>query len=333
MNRRTGWRTLVVTLAVIIALGATLLAVASRFWFERPEPVPSQPAVLRETVSSEETAALRETFPPAEGTVPPDPSLEPTPDPAPEPSLSELRITSGEVLDTYEDESVKIQLRRFEIGEGQARVTYFTAEAIVLDMNRLASGFAKDTFGRNIQERPSVMARRAGALLAVNGDYYGFRDDGVLIRNGLLYRDAPARTGAAFLSDGRMVIYDETGVSAEVLLAMGALHTVSFGPALLRDGEVQSDFPGGIRSLNPRTAVGMIAPGHFVFLVADGRSKGYSQGLTLSQLAELFQELGCTEAYNLDGGGTSTMVWRGEVTNYPQGRGAERASSDILYIK
>ena len=340
MNKRTDLRTLVVTLAVFGVLAAILLAVAHRYWFERPEPVPSQPAVAQNTLAPDINAGFWTTPPPepAPALEPsPEPTLEPTPEPAPKPTPEptprpEPRITGGVLLDTYEDETVTLQLRQFETGEGQTRVTYFTAEAIVSDMGRLASGFAKDTFGRNIQEKPSSMARRLGALAAVNGDYYGFRDDGILIRNGILYRDEPARDGMAFLADGRMTVYEETETSAEELLAMGAIHTFSFGPALLRDGEAVPLAAHGISGLNPRTAAGMIAPGHFVFLVADGRLKGYSQGLSIRELTEVFLELGCTEAYNLDGGGTSTLIWQNKLINRPQGRTAERASSDILYI-
>ncbi|MCL2030802.1 MAG: phosphodiester glycosidase family protein [Oscillospiraceae bacterium] len=329
MTKQTGLRALVIALAVLGVLAGTLLVIANRYWFEHPQPVPSQPVIERLTPAPlpRETEPPRETPSPHETASPPEPTPEPTPTPRPEPL-----ITGGVLLDTHEDDAVTVHLRRFETGEGQARVTYFTAEAIVLDMSRIGTGFAKDTFGRNIQERPSSMARRLGALLAVNGDYYGFRDDGIIIRNGTLYRDEPSREGMAFLADGRMMIYQEQDIPAAELLAMGALHTFSFGPALLRDGEAPDAYSHGISGLNPRTAVGMIAPGHFVFLVADGRLKGYSQGLTLRQMSELFAELGCTDAYNLDGGGTSTLVWREELANRPQGRTSERASSDILYI-
>jgi exopolysaccharide biosynthesis protein len=87
-----------------------------------------------------------------------------------------------------------------------------------------------------------------------------------------------------------------------------------------------------IQEDQPRTAVGVIDANHPVFVVVDGRSPGYSEGVTLTELAEILQDLGATTAYNLDGGGSSTMVFDGEVVNDPLGKGEERGVSDILYI-
>jgi exopolysaccharide biosynthesis protein len=98
-------------------------------------------------------------------------------------------------------------------------------------------------------------------------------------------------------------------------------------------GEVDNNF--GLRSIqgnNPRTGVGIIGANHFVFVVVDGRSSGYSRGVTMTEFAQIFKDLGATVAYNLDGGGSSTMYFNGELVNNPQGRGDERAISDILYI-
>ena len=76
----------------------------------------------------------------------------------------------------------------------------------------------------------------------------------------------------------------------------------------------------------------MIEPGHYVFVVVDGRADGYSAGITLPGLAELMQGLGCVVAYNLDGGGSATLYFNGEVVNHPVGTGEERGTSDIIYV-
>lgn len=139
-----------------------------------------------------------------------------------------------------------------------------------------------------------------------------------------------------------MKIYDETTTTAEKLLAAGVWQTLSFGPALVENGQV-ADFEGtisvdnnmgnhSIQGSNPRTGIGMIDENHFVFIVVDGRSSGYSKGMTLDEFAALFDSYGCTQAYNLDGGGSSTMVFQGEVINNPLGKHQERGTSDILYI-
>ena len=87
-----------------------------------------------------------------------------------------------------------------------------------------------------------------------------------------------------------------------------------------------------IQGRQPRTAIGMVAANHFLLVAVDGRSSGYSVGLTLPDLASLMQGLGCRVAYNLDGGGSTTMVFNGSLVNNPLGRGQECGTSDIIYL-
>jgi len=81
---------------------------------------------------------------------------------------------------------------------------------------------------------------------------------------------------------------------------------------------------------NPRSALGYFEPGHYCFILVDGRQPGYSDGLTLEDLSQVFYDLGCTVAYNLDGGQTAVMAFMGEETNIPYEGG--RQTSDILFI-
>lgn len=113
-------------------------------------------------------------------------------------------------------------------------------------------------------------------------------------------------------------------------------------PPLLTDGaiiagieDVEIDTNVGNHSIQgdqPRTGIGVLGDNHLVFVVVDGRSEGYSTGVTLTGLAEILQGLGATTAYNLDGGGSSTMFFDGALVNNPLGKNAERGTSDILYI-
>ncbi|WP_438495151.1 phosphodiester glycosidase family protein [Paenibacillus sp. IHBB 3054] len=211
------------------------------------------------------------------------------------------------------------------------------------EASSLRSAFADSSFGTNIIEDTSAIASSNNAVFAINGDYYGFREDGVIIRNGTVYRDDPVRDAMALFDDGTMKTYDEEEISSSDLLAQGATNTLSFGPILIQDGNIVSDFSSvkidsnfgnrSIQNANPRTAIGMIAPNHYVFVVVDGRSEGYSRGMTLAELADVMSDLGATEAYNLDGGGSSTMYFMGRVVNNPLGKNQERGVSDILYIK
>ncbi|MEV5029012.1 phosphodiester glycosidase family protein [Paenibacillus sp. LPE1-1-1.1] len=242
----------------------------------------------------------------------------------------------------YSSEDTTIQISKVETGSGSDKITYYVADVQLEQANLLQSAFAKNAFGRNITENTSTIAAANNAIFAINGDYYGFRDDGVIIRNGTLYRDEPTRDALALLSDGTMKSYNEEQLSSSDLLAEGVTQTYSFGPILVKDGTVVNDFDKvvidtnfGNRSIqgsNPRTGIGMIAPNHYVFIVVDGRKENYSKGMTLSEFAQVFKDLGATEAYNLDGGGSSTMYFMGRVVNNPQGKQQERGVSDILYI-
>lgn len=242
----------------------------------------------------------------------------------------------------YSSSKTNISIKKVEAGSGADQITYFVADIQLADAAGLQSAFADDSFGRNIIAYTSTIAEEKHAIFAINGDYYGFRNDGVIIRNGTLFRDEPTRDAMALLSDGTMQSYDEEELSSSDLLAEGALNTYSFGPVLVKDGEAVDDFTKisidsnfGNRSIqdsNPRTGIGMIAPNHYLFIVVDGRKSNYSKGMTLTEFAKLFADLGATEAYNLDGGGSSTMYFMGRVVNNPLGKSKERGVSDILYI-
>ena len=216
------------------------------------------------------------------------------------------------------------------------------ADITVSDATIVRSAFAGDEFGENIIANPSEIAQQAGAVLAINGDYYGFRDTGIVIRNGVAYRDKGARQGLACYADGSMRLYDETATTAARLVADGVWNTLSFGPGLVEGGAVIAGIDSveidtnvgnhSVQGQQPRTGVGVVAANHVLFVVVDGRSAGYSRGVTMTEFAEIFVELGATVAYNLDGGGSSAMVFNGSLVNNPLGKGQERGTSDILYV-
>ncbi len=242
----------------------------------------------------------------------------------------------------YKSDTKSITIKKMISGSGDDKITYFVADVQLKSSSDLKSAFAKNEFGNNIIEYTSKIASDNNAIFAINGDYYGFRNDGIVIRNGKLFRDIPAREGLALYKDGTMKTYDETTTSGEKLLSQGVTQTLSFGPALLQNSKAITDFGRtvvdtnfgnrSIQNANPRTGIGIISNNHYVFVVVDGRSTGYSRGMTLSQFSQVFEDLGCTDAYNLDGGGSSTMYFMDKVVNNPLGKGEERGVSDILYI-
>ena len=134
--------------------------------------------------------------------------------------------------------------------------------------------------------------------------------------------------------------YSPGTTTGEELLAAGVWNTLSFGPALVDGGEIvdgidEVDTNVGNHSIQgeqPRTGIGVTADGHFLFIAVDGRSAGYSRGVTMTEFAQMFQDLGAVVAYNLDGGGSTTMWFNGELVNDPLGNGNERGTSDIIYL-
>ena len=94
---------------------------------------------------------------------------------------------------------------------------------------------------------------------------------------------------------------------------------------------MKSPTTGPVSDVNPRTGIGYYEPGHYCFVVVDGRQGGYSAGMRIERFAQLFADLGCKAAYNLDGGQSSVMTFRQSFVNRPYLGG--RDSGDILLIR
>lgn len=246
---------------------------------------------------------------------------------------SETSSAANITATTYEDENIDITVETLR----DYATTYYVATIKVTDPKYLKTALAQDTYGRNIEETTSDIAESNNAILAINGDYYGFRDRGYVLKNGKLYRDTSDSTDSLLInSEGDFSTINESSTDAQSLLDDGAWQVLSFGPTLISDGEIAVDSNtevGKSMTSNPRTAIGQISELEYVFIVSDGRTEE-SEGLSLLELAEILKEQGCETAYNLDGGGSSTIYFNGEVINNPtSGRSIEeREVSDIVYI-
>ncbi len=237
--------------------------------------------------------------------------------------------------DTYRDENIAITITEYR----EYDTSIYVADIVLSSPEYLQTAFAQNAYGRNVTAKTSEIAESVEAILAINGDYYGAQEEGYVLRGGVLYRSSAAagQTDLVIYDDGSFEIISEEEITAEELLANGAQQILSFGPALITEGTVavsEGDEVGKAKSSNPRTAIGVIDDLHYVFVVSDGRTDE-SEGLSLSQLAEFMADLGVTTAYNLDGGGSSTMYFNGEVVNNPTSSGRtikERSVSDIVYI-
>lgn len=240
--------------------------------------------------------------------------------------------------DSYNDGKVSINYKEYTVNG----TTIHVAEVSVGSASYLKTAFAQGSYGKNVTATTSDIADSVDAILAINGDYYGAREKGYVIRNGKIYRNTASDDAEDLViyEDGSFGIINESEITAEQLLAKGAVQTLSFGPALIENGKVSvgsDDEVGRAMASNPRTAIGIKSDGTYLFVVSDGRTDE-SEGLSLLELAQFMQSLGAETAYNLDGGGSSTMVFNGSVVNTPtgggigNGSGSERKVSDIVYI-
>jgi Exopolysaccharide biosynthesis protein related to N-acetylglucosamine-1-phosphodiester alpha-N-acetylglucosaminidase len=235
---------------------------------------------------------------------------------------------------SYEDENIKINIETVQKYDS----TIYVADIQVSDVSYLKTAFANNTYGRNIKATTSETAAAQNAVFAINGDYYGFRDGGYVLRNGTTYRDTARSAG-----DDDALVIDKDGnfsIVSESQTSMAALsdnwQILSFGPGLVENGQITVDSSSEVSqsmTSNPRTAIGQISELHYVVIVSDGRTSE-SAGLSLLELAQEFKDRGCTTAYNLDGGGSSTMYFNGEIVNNPtDGKSSgEREVSDIVYF-
>lgn len=256
-------------------------------------------------------------------------------------STSETKSAStstGKVTKTdssYEDDNIKINITTKRVND----TTVYVADIQLSSADYLKTALAQSTYGTNVTEKTSSMAENNNAIFAINGDYYGANSTGYVIKNGNLYRDTERDSDYEDLimyKDGSFSTISESDTTAQKLLDSGVVNTFIFGPTLVKDGEIAvstSDEVGRAMADNPRTAIGVIDDLHYVVVVSDGRTDE-SSGLTLYELAEVMKDNGATMAYNLDGGGSSTMYFNGQVVNKPTTSGSisERAVSDIVYI-
>lgn len=235
----------------------------------------------------------------------------------------------------FYDGNIHIELKQFR----EHNTEIYVADVTITNPDFLKTAFARSTYGLNITQATSTMAKANNAILAINGDFYGVRKVGYVIRGGVLYRDIvnPGCEDLCIYTDGSFGIIKESAISAQKLLAKGVYDLFNFGPVLMIDGKITVNENSEVfnaMATNPRTAIAYVEPLHYLFIVSDGRSSE-SVGLSLYELAQFGKSLGAKTMYNLDGGGSSTMYFNGKVINKPTANGKtfkERSVSDIVYI-
>ncbi len=226
----------------------------------------------------------------------------------------------------YLSQDLQVIITRQE--DSRARLEWFETEILTRNGQAFRTVMTDPQRpGKNFMA-PYEIAGRENLVLGFSDDFYGNRmnngeNTGIIIREGqILSEKTNKRTGhhlpnldmMAQYPDGTLAVYDCGELTAADLMDRGAVNVFSFGPWLLRDGKINDLVYTYYKSIEPRQALGMIAPGHYLLVSVQGRRKD-SEGTTLQRVAELMQQRGVTQALNLDGGNTMALIFRGRMLN------------------
>lgn len=250
------------------------------------------------------------------------------------------KFTSGEVEQTdtsYRSGNVSIEVTQVTAGTESKPIVYYLADIYVKDISSFRTAVAFDYKDQNEGARKNVMSTLqlsglVNSIVAISGDNFTYHDS-VAVRNGVEWDNTLPVYGdiCVLYYDGTMETYSKSIKRAAVdeIYAKEPYQIWTFGPALLEDGQIPATFANS--KANPLSAVGYYEPGHYCFILVDGRQSGYSVGMNYSELAQVFYNLGCKVAFNLDGGDTAVMTFNGAWRSKPQDD-SPRGTSDILYI-
>ena len=254
---------------------------------------------------------------------------------------------------SYDDQD-HLQINVIKVDQSP-KLVYFVCDIQVSSPQVLSTVFHNDRVfeAETDKQRQSRMEKTAiletiaenhQAVLAINCDFCGSHENGIIIRNGVLCRAKTTKKLDMLIIDQNgdfSLHYDRTGEDpkafAQELLDRGVWQTIEFGPALVENGAAlpldNKTHVISTRSsqLEPRTGIGQVGPLHYVIIVAEGRRDGYSEGLSLQNFQKLFLEYGVQTAINLDGGGSTKIWFYNQVINRPTS--PSRQVSDALMFK
>ena len=261
-------------------------------------------------------------------------SATPGPEITPEPTSRFKLYEPGELV--YDTDRLKVSIEQKQ----KDGMTYFVCDVKLTSVSQFKTAFAGDDFRSGIYEAVSDIAGRYSPVIAINADFCRYHREGVIIRNGELLRAQNIKKHHLLIVDENGNLSAQTdrsgkqGLVANKLEQANTWQTFEFGPVLVENGE-PVDLPKSFYVNcaegydNPRTAIGQKGPLHYVIIVVDGRRDGYSTGASIPQVQQLFLDEGVDFAFNLDGGGSTTLYFLGEVINMPSG-GKERSVSDVI---
>lgn len=247
------------------------------------------------------------------------------------------RFTEGVEIsdDSYTSPTVSVNIETVSTEADGDPLVYYVADIYLADIHSFATYLAGGSYSDYKKATVQEMSREAGAILAVNGDFYNSHKYATMVRNGEWFRDWTTYWDVCVLyEDGTMETLLADSYSVDALKEKPVWQLWCFGPALLDgEGNPSESFnmsDSVVNAKHPRCGIGYYEPGHYCFVMVDGRDHTWSKGVTVAEFAQVFADLGCRVAYNLDGGGSAAMAFRQELYSHPSN--GDRDIADILYI-
>lgn len=248
--------------------------------------------------------------------------------------LGGTALAEGELVGAVEEEGISVRLERYRVGVTDC----YVASVRIEDASQLRTEPAY-AFDRDQTAEARNIARRVGAVLAINGDYFSYQNGGYMIRGGVQYRSKPIAGRDVLLIDENGDFYIEKAATEESLALyadMPIVDSFNFGPGLVVDGEVLTDYDEKYNAaLKPRqrSCIAQVERGklEYICVSCEGPVESEGGGLTMAEFAEFVAGLGVQNAYNLDGGDSTALIFQGEKVNAPNNRN-HRAISDIIYF-
>ncbi|MDO4982419.1 MAG: phosphodiester glycosidase family protein [Eubacteriales bacterium] len=235
----------------------------------------------------------------------------------------------------YRDATILAIVWREKINNRSATV----AEIKVADGSQLRRKLSEDAYGSSVQNYASALADSANAVVAMNADFYGFRQIGVTVYNRQLFRFSPDKLDNCFINSAGDMLFMKAGSIADeyqmqqYIADNDILFSLSFGPILVDNGVLQhcDSYPIGEMNLEySRAGLGMVDDLHYLYMTVN-HCNGQNPRCNVNEFGELMYSKGCVKAYNLDGGQTSEIVFNGRPINYIDFN-AERTVTDIIYF-
>ena len=273
----------------------------------------------------------------------PPPTPIPTPTPVPTPTPTPIFVEGEPIVteDSYRSRDIAIFLST--VNDTSKTISpyglvYHLADIYVRDVTSLKAAFSREDWKYRTIAPLTEIAKNNNAVLAISGDYIRHREEGICLRNGVLYRDKAdkKRDVGVIYRDGTMKTYEAGDVPQEIVSDPNVWHIIGFGPRLLDDnGKAKTSFHTQVAGMNPRVVIGYYGPNHFCFMLVEGRQwdkqkEKYSAGLTMKELSVLCETLGFAQAFNLDGGATASMYFNGQLVNHK--KNYPREVHDIFYL-